>query len=276
MDRTNIIEQLSIPCDLVVLDEVDSTNDTLKRLGIQKDTRQLTMPLVVIAESQSAGKGRLGRTWTSPRGGVYLSLLVCLRVPGERLGALSLVVACAIRKALCELVSANFSPADSSLVRLGIKWPNDIVARQGDRSGKLVGILIETGNSPEQVVIGVGINVLRSGDDAGGADGRAFYLSDIATGVSRETAAAYVINEIAAYLLCWEEHSFSFKPFKAEYMQHLTLKNEEVIVRHIDGSIIAQGVVQGIDDQGHLLVLDPSSGNGAQSITAGDVTLRDI
>ncbi|MDR2109641.1 MAG: biotin--[acetyl-CoA-carboxylase] ligase [Coriobacteriales bacterium] len=135
-----------------ILKQCDSTNDQLKRLSCQKDFRP---PLAVIAREQSAGRGRWGRRWASPSGGVYFSLVVEAPAPVERLSALPLVVALAVHETL-----TAFSP------RVALKWPNDLLALDdaGVAAGKLAGILVETLEqmaAPRLAIIGVGVNIQR-------------------------------------------------------------------------------------------------------------------
>jgi biotin-(acetyl-CoA carboxylase) ligase len=80
-----------------------------------------------------------------------------------------------------------------------------------------------------------------------------------------------VVNEVCALLAAWEAASFSFEPFYDAYSKALAIMGEEVTVRAIDGSILAQGVVQGVDDSGQLLVYNQT----ITAVRAGDVTLRE-
>ena len=139
-------------CELPRLDVVNvipSTNDYLtQRLphGIPRGT-------LCIAEAQTAGKGRMGKTWMSPLGAnIYLSLYWKFSNKRHDLSSLSLVVGLAVLKAL-----AQIAPLPESV---GIKWPNDI----WDHTHKLSGILIETANNHNNsqvldVIIGIGLNV---------------------------------------------------------------------------------------------------------------------
>ncbi len=102
---------------------------------------------VVVVEEQTAGRGRDGRTWRSPLGGVWLAML--LRAPVPVLGALSLRVGLVIADVVDELLAAP---------RAQLKWPNDVLV--DDR--KLAGILCESrwqGAAPEWLAVGVGMNV---------------------------------------------------------------------------------------------------------------------
>jgi len=311
MKRSTLLEYIESPCDLIACDEVDSTNDVVRRLLAQSETappeaRSSDKPLVVIADRQTAGRGRLGRTWASPPGGAYISLSFALDVTGEHLSALPLVVACAVRRALClsedDGASEDAGTSDgegtcSSLIQ--IKWPNDIVLVQGTHVSKLAGILIETVGASRkslsaqqadtitetlvagrnlqsapssQVIIGVGVNIIRP---AQGADERACYLSDLVPGnLDSELCAARVINAICAYVKAWEAESFSFAAFCEEYERYLALVGKTVMVSQADGSVLAKGAVRGVNDRGQLLVQSAGSREEIQAVFAGEVTLR--
>jgi BirA family biotin operon repressor/biotin-[acetyl-CoA-carboxylase] ligase len=121
-----------------------STNDYLKQLaesGAPEGT-------VVIAREQTAGRGRFGRRWLSPKGGAWFSLLLRPPIPVEQAGCISVLIAVSLARALREHWG----------VPVGVKWPNDLYG-----SGKkLGGILIELSSRGQQItwlIAGVGINV---------------------------------------------------------------------------------------------------------------------
>ena len=135
---------------VVVLGETGSTNDDARRLaalGAPEGT-------VVVAETQTAGRGRLGRSWHSPPGkGVYLSVVVRPREPVELVGRYALIAAVACCEA-CRALSGD---------RVRLKWPNDVLVD----GRKIAGILAETRNAGAgvELVLGIGINAgYRRGD----------------------------------------------------------------------------------------------------------------
>lgn len=131
--------------------ELDSTNAEAKRRAIQGAAHGT----LVLAEAQSAGRGRRGRGWHSPQGaGLWLSMVLRPDMAPDRLAGLTLLIALAVADA-CERVSG---------VRAGVKWPNDVVV--GGK--KVCGILLEMAANPEAVewvVAGVGINVRQCAED---------------------------------------------------------------------------------------------------------------
>jgi BirA family biotin operon repressor/biotin-[acetyl-CoA-carboxylase] ligase len=122
------------------LPEAESTQDEARRRALRCGPGVL-----VVAGSQTRGRGRLGRSWWSPpAGGLYLSLAVAPSRPREEWAFLSALAGLALREAI----------RDASGVDCGIKWPNDLLAR----GRKLAGILAEAGGEP-WAVLGVGVNV---------------------------------------------------------------------------------------------------------------------
>lgn len=132
---------------VIVKDCLPSTNDYVFELIGQATTS--IKKTIVLAESQTAGKGRLGRTWISPPGNIYMSIYWPFNCALDKLYGLSIVVGIAIARVL----------QHNGLEEVKLKWPNDIFWQ--DR--KLGGILIETkqGKSGSiDVVIGIGINII--------------------------------------------------------------------------------------------------------------------
>ena len=135
-----------------VLDSIDSTNNYLKRLaamGAPEGT-------VAIAEEQTAGRGRLGRSFSSRKGvGLYFSVLLRPQLPPERLMHLT----CAVAVAVCDAIeeAAGFRP--------GIKWINDLVARGRKLCGILAELALTQGGQVDYAVVGIGINCAQEPED---------------------------------------------------------------------------------------------------------------
>lgn len=132
-------------------DNIDSTNTQAHRLVRAGEPA----PMLITATTQTAGRGRNGRDWQSPRGGIWMSAVWPVRLEPERYMAFPLVVGLAVWEAINEVVH-RFGTFDSR--RLKIKWPNDILLDDC----KVCGILCETvasGSQLTHLVAGVGINV---------------------------------------------------------------------------------------------------------------------
>lgn len=126
-------------------DEIDSTNIRAKEWA-KSGTPEGS---IVLAESQSAGKGRLGRTWLSPKGtGIWMSIILRPHISPQQISQVTLVAGMSMRRAISEVTGLEAK----------IKWPNDIIV--GEK--KVCGILTEMAaraNHAEYVVVGIGVNV---------------------------------------------------------------------------------------------------------------------
>lgn len=137
--------------EILVFDEVDSTNDIAMEMG----AKGAEDGLVVVAESQSHGKGRLGRTWISPKGvNLYVSILLRPGFSPHQASALTMMASVATATAIIRTTGLDVE----------IKWPNDILVGRK----KVSGILTEMNAEEERihyVVIGVGVNVNMKEED---------------------------------------------------------------------------------------------------------------
>ncbi|UTB33215.1 MAG: biotin--[acetyl-CoA-carboxylase] ligase [Methanobacterium sp. ERen5] len=137
--KTNVIGH-----DIHYFNEVDSTNEVAKYLaeeGAEEGT-------VVVAETQNKGKGRRGKTWISPPGGIWMSVILRPEIPPHRASQLTLVTGVVVAKTIKEELNID----------VGIKWPNDILI--GDK--KVCGILTEVNATLDKVkylVVGIGIDM---------------------------------------------------------------------------------------------------------------------
>jgi len=232
--------------------ETGSTNDdarALARAGAPEGS-------VVLASRQTAGRGRMGRSWSSPGGGVYLSAVVRPAVAPGEVASLALAVALGIARGLETLGAKPM-----------LKWPNDVLL--GD--GKLVGVLLEMSaesDAVEWVIVGAGLNVHRPVGEAP-APGSA-YLEDVAPGVGLARAAAAELDGIAEAYEQWRAGGFS--AIRAQYEARFALTGRAVRVSDLMGTVRAHGEVTGVDDEGRLLVRGEDG--SVTAVVAGEVTLR--
>ncbi|MFB6120950.1 MAG: biotin--[acetyl-CoA-carboxylase] ligase [Halobacteriaceae archaeon] len=132
---------LDAPFSVEYHEALDSTNERARELAADGET-----DVVVLADRQTAGRGRLDREWASPTGGVWMSVLVRPALPAPRVPVLTLAAAVAVTEAVRELG-----------VDAGIKWPNDVLL-DGE---KLAGVLTEMEGEADRVswvVLGIGLN----------------------------------------------------------------------------------------------------------------------
>jgi BirA family biotin operon repressor/biotin-[acetyl-CoA-carboxylase] ligase len=237
----------------------DSTNRVAHVLAEQGAVEGTT----VIAEEQTRGRGRLGRSWYSPpRVNVYASIILRPRIPAAQVPQLTLVGAVAAARAI---ISVYDGPPDL-LPR--IKWPNDIMI--GSR--KISGTLVETttvGETLGHVVMGIGINVnLAEKDLPKELSGIATSLS-IAAGhpVSRQTLTRRLFSEIeACYMGFCNE---GFRKLSEEYASLCDLWGRNIRVTLPDR--VVEGIAEGLYPDGALRV--KKTGGDMERILAGDVQL---
>ncbi len=229
--------------ELFCLEEVDSTNTFLKKRAAEHE-------MLAVALRQTAGRGRLGRAWSSEGENVYASFYY--PVSQQEMGAITLCVALAVSDAIRELG-----------VETQIKWPNDIYAQ----GRKLCGILCEgiyEGAHLKGIVIGIGVNVNQAQFDAEIAE-RAISIRTI---LGREQRLEEVVFGLKRHLDARLERFFAqgFLPLREEYQARSYLQGKEVCAGE------AEGLCIGVSQEGDLL-LQTQSGQ-VRRIRFGEVTQR--
>ncbi len=134
---------MSVPGEIFLHDKISSTMDEAR----QQALRGVVSGSMVLANSQTAGRGRSGRTWTSPEGGLYFTLIIRPALPVTHAGAIFLETATILLGCL----------TGTDGMELRFRWPNDIMSAES----KLGGILVECGGSPDKpdyYLVGVGLN----------------------------------------------------------------------------------------------------------------------
>jgi BirA family transcriptional regulator, biotin operon repressor / biotin---[acetyl-CoA-carboxylase] ligase len=239
---------------LVHLDVVGSTNDHARRLALAGTPGGT----VVVAEEQTAGRGRQGRRWSAARGSALtLSVVVRMKAAGQTGAALLPFVAGLAVCEACEAVAA---------VDCGIKWPNDVWL--GDR--KLAGILIEARPREGWAVIGAGINVDTTADELGPE------LQEIATSLRIATGARVGRDAVLDALLDrLGDRLAELERGDAETILDAFRKRDALAGRRIDwtrGGKTATGEAEGVDDRGNLIVV--TQAGERVSLEAGEVHLK--
>ena len=233
-------------------ESLPSTNTEVARLAAEGAAEGLA----VVAHEQTAGRGRLQRAWSSPKGaGLYFSILLRPKLEPERWPLITFVAALATGDALL----------DASQVQTDIKWPNDLLANER----KICGILAEAIETPtgRAVVVGIGINLT---NDAFPAD-----LINVATSVANESGRAAEREAILAALLQalarW--YALLHEPDGAEKIAAAWSSRSsyatDKLVQVTNGAETFNGYTRGIENDGALRL---ETAQGIQLIRAGDVT----
>lgn len=235
--------------------QLDSTSSELLRRAAD-DPRDA---VACVAEIQTQGRGRRGRAWQTPLGGgIALSLLQRFEGGMASLAGLSLVVGIAVVQAL----------EDLGIPDVGLKWPNDILAR----GAKLAGILVELGGDalgPCHAVIGVGVNVRLGARTAAAIDQPWMDLATLADGQppSRNAVVAQVLTRLVAALDRFALEGFA--GFADDYAKRDVLRDRRVSVLRSDGR--SEGIVRGVDARGALRV---TFADGERAVDSGEVSIR--
>lgn len=256
----------------VAFDVVTSTNDAVKaalKAGAAEG-------FAACAHVQTRGYGRQGRTWVSPRGGIYVSFGLRPSVDLTQLPTLGLVVSMAVRNACASLLDPN------KAALLAIKWPNDLVVKQveaadglaqagglGAAFQKLCGISFET--CAGGVCLGIGVNVRRpqEGLDVQGKNAPA-YLEDLGYDGSADQVAKAILAAFEPLYEKWCAEGFA--ALSEEYASLNILLGQEVrAVNHYTNAQLAQGCVVGVDAQGRLLLR--SEEGQVSALSSGEVHL---
>jgi BirA family transcriptional regulator, biotin operon repressor / biotin---[acetyl-CoA-carboxylase] ligase len=207
--------------------------------------------LVLVAEEQTAGRGRLGRSWSAPPGAA-LTFSVLLRpagVPPTRLGWLPLLTGVAVAAAVRE----------TTLVPASLKWPNDVLV--GER--KLAGILAEAHG--DAVVVGVGLNVTLSRAELPVPAATSLLLEDAAS-TDRTALLAAILAELAHRYQAWRTNPHRAE-LRADYLRWCATIGREVRAE-LPGGAVLTGTATDVDDAGRLVLRTPA---GLVPVGAGDV-----
>jgi len=208
---------------------------------------------VCLAKTQTAGKGRLGRSWFSPPGrGLWASVLARPQMPMERWPHLTLAAALAMAKAV---ENQGLKPA--------IKWPNDLVLE----GKKICGVLLEMG--PDFVVIGTGLN-LRPGSYPEELRGKAGSLEELSgRSMDENVILADYLYELEKALAALEKEGL--QGIRRAYEKRSCTLGREVVV---SGGMDARGRAEALDESG-ALILKLANGDTCR-VLAGDVSVRGV
>lgn len=241
--------------DVDALDECDSTSSELLR----RAERGAPAGTVVVADRQSAGRGRRGRSWlSSPESSLTFSLLWRFAGNAADLSGLSLAVGVGLAQAMENLGASGVC----------LKWPNDVLLRSGDDFAKLAGILIELSSDRRgtQAIIGIGLNLAPPTGD----------LPQPAAGLSqacspapdRHAVLAAILGQLARVLDTFAVDGFS--GLKMKWQAYHAWQDQAVQILG-EGAEPLLGRCLGVDTDGSLLL---ETAGGIERIFSGDVSLR--
>lgn len=246
--------------DIVLFETTDSTNIQCKALA-EQDAPEGTL---VIAGSQRAGRGRLGRSFYSPEDtGLYMSLLLRPTLPPTE--ALSITTCAAV--CVCEAIEALVCQHTGKTVQAEIKWVNDVFL--GER--KVCGILTEAAFSPDgsalrYAILGIGVNLaVPAGDFPPALANIAATVFDRTDTDLRPQLAASIVDRFLDYY-----PHLSAKPFYDAYRDRLLLRGKPVQI--LWGSGTGHGTCLDVDRDFRLLVQNEDG--TVQALSSGEVSVR--
>ncbi|MDX3002659.1 biotin--[acetyl-CoA-carboxylase] ligase [Kribbella solani] len=260
--RGRLVRPGSLWTQIDVLAETPSTNAVVAAAA----TAGQPEGLVVTAEYQSSGRGRLGRTWTTPaQSAVLMSVLLRpTAVEASRWPWLGLLVPLAVAAAVREVAEI---PAQ-------VKWPNDVLVE----NRKLAGILLERVEGPAggpvggpaggpAAVIGIGLNVTLRESEKPHEAATSLALEQAAT-TDRATVLAAVLRQLANRYRSWVEANGDPGVILPEYRELSATLGQQVRVELPDGTFLT-GTARDLADDGRLIV---DTRDGVHQLAAGDVT----
>ena len=238
---------------LLELATVASTNDVARRMADAGEPAGL----IIRAERQTAGRGRHGRTWHSPPGNLYASLLLRPARPMAEVASLSLVFALSLAEALDELSAGRLAPR--------LKWPNDILVD----GAKLAGILLELVADPRRdmtgLIVGLGVNV--GWAPAGSLPYPATSLAAHGLLVSPRKVLAALVAPLRARLDRWEAAGFAAQ--REDWLARAAGRGGPVEARI--GNRVVRGMLVDLEPGGAVCV-EHADGT-RESLSAGELVI---
>jgi len=250
IDASRLVQSIDNRC--FYFDEIASTNSFML-----SHTTELKNGDVCVAEYQSAGRGRRGRTWVSPYGHhLYFSLFWTFPQGMAQAMGLSLVVACTLVEVLKSFGVEN----------IGVKWPNDIYLD----NKKLAGILIEMSGQADsqcQLIIGVGVNMAMSEEQGKGIDQPWSDLSELVDMPDKTALVIELQKQLKRDIQLFEREGLV--AFKARWQAADLFYGREI--RLLMGEKSVEGICRGVDEQGAVLL---ETVDGVQAFIGGEISLR--
>ena len=239
-----------------VEDCVDSTNEVVKR-AVKEGTGE---GYVVIANEQTAGKGRLGRSFYSPKDtGIYMSILLCPGKSADKSLILTSVAAISVCKAIREIAGLDAN----------IKWVNDILIDDKKVCGILTEGEVDVANGElKYAIVGIGINI--STPDNGfpkEIEDKAASLENSTMKNLKNRLVAKILDNISFY---YNDIDLNEDVIRYEYIGCCSTIGKDINI--INGSEITSGKAVGIADDMSLLVRDES---GIRNINYGEISIRE-
>lgn len=236
--------------EIIVFSEIDSTNSELLR----RYNKGQQGSALVIAEAQSNGRGRRGRKWHSPNNsGLYMSFGMPFANSTKDLQALSLITAISVVTAISSICQ----------IKLELKWPNDVLAK----NKKLAGILLERHISQDgsYIVFGIGVNLELTQAQRNAIDRPVTDLNSLVSdAIEPERVAGAIVNELVGGVEKFLESGF--KPFKDIWNDYDRYAEADIVIDNGAERLIGKSL--GVNEEGSLVLL---TATGPVTLNTGEI-----
>jgi len=247
---------------IIFLDTIDSTNTECKKRSLTEN-----QGTVILSEEQTAGRGRLGREWISPKGkGIWMSLLLKPDLPPDKIPQTTLVAAASV----CTALEAELAELKEFSLQVEVKWPNDILLA-GRKAGGILTEMQVSGENVQSVIVGIGLDVNLSEEDFPPM------LRDQATSLFLATGRVWERERLIAGVLN------SFESLYDKFIQAGEL-GEALTICRLKSAVIGRHVVlanNGTEQRAEVLDLGPQGEllvrleNGmVSSVVSGEISLK--
>lgn len=255
MDKKVLEQYLEQKLNITIFDELDSTNNYLKKIGSQGEKENQ----LVIALSQTGGRGRMGRTFYSPNGtGIYFSLLLHPEFSAEKSLFLTVMAAVSVAETVMKYNKNDVK----------IKWVNDIYIDGKKVCGILTEGAVNCNKMLDYAVVGIGINVIAP------ENGFPEDIKDIATAIfpgnSEENIKEKIVADVVNRFFCM--YNGDDNDYIRRYKEYSYLTGKEINI--IQGETTRPATIIEITDDCHLLVKNEKG--EIEEISSGDVSVRPL
>ena len=237
----------------VILTEVDSTNAEAARRA-----NEAAAPIWILAQTQTAARGRRGRPWAMPKGNFAATLLLHPTEPPQTVALRSFVAALALYDAFVAVTGRSTG--------LGLKWPNDVLLN----GGKVAGILLESlgqGRGVSHLAIGIGINLARAPQPSE-VEPQALRPVSLADETGARVTPEEFLSHLATSYAHWEQHftTYGFAPIREAWLARAAKIGEVITARTARSE--TTGTFETVDMSGALVL---ATAKGREAIPAAEI-----
>jgi BirA family biotin operon repressor/biotin-[acetyl-CoA-carboxylase] ligase len=233
-------------------DALPSTNDEARRLALEEDAEDGTL---VWALEQTAGRGRRGRSWASPRGNLYVTAILRPECGIPEAAQLGFAAALALVDALGHLMPP--------LTEVRLKWPNDVLVNDRKAAGILLETVIDSDGQFQALLLGLGVNVADAPDDTA-FPATALHWESAGRGVGAEDLLEPWAKHFLTWVNRWVDDGFA--PLRRQWLAYAHQPGQKLRVRLPNREV--HGSFHDMDETGGLLI---DTAEGRERLSVGDV-----